>query len=780
MDGFGRFPDLLQSDVVTKMVASSLITIMTTTHPAHVLRKPEAAPAFRNDVKQFVQLIEGGRVSILNRMEQQDVDYRYIQDAKTLNTLVEELIAAGHTEFAIDCEWGGAHFMSGWLRTIQFSWAPGKAAVVVLRNRESQERPVFQPAIFNAVDALRRLLDRDGVKIYGQLFRSDAVWLESLGLPVMRHFAFDVGQADHALNESQEHDLTAIALRYTAMGRYDMEVVQWTKNNKCPDGGYGAVPDELLHPYAAADADAVMRTTPILRAKLAKPENRAVAENYYKTTLPANQGIHEIEMNGVHVDPERMVDLLWKYTDKKQELLDELRETISWPDFNPRSVTQKGKLLFGKPEDGGFGLMPIKTTEKPAREWVQILSEPPEVQARVRPSTDSESLGLLVLNAQNAYQAAAIEKLQDFQRIDQVTKNFLRPPGGADLDMEHDHIEYAEDKFVEGLVGHIMADGCIHTSISQLKETGRWGSRRPNLQNLSKRMESFYQMIMGDDIESLRSCIVAPDGYVLVESDFKSAEIVVLAYISGDEQLIADATGPIKLHAKVAVDTFKAPSTYQEVNKTHPHLYVAAKNINFGIPYQRGAKAIARQILRETKGKVRLSVEETQEMIDQWYLRYPGVTDYIEWCKYRVRHDPHYIQNPWGRRRHFYLTDNESANAAQEREGVNFTIQSTVAGALDRAIFNLWSYKRMTGMKYRLTLGIHDAVLAEVPYEEVARYMDEVLPVCMVHGTQIPAGERNPSFKLDIDPEIMLRWSEHPSREMLEATGIPERFLPAA
>jgi hypothetical protein len=49
----------------------------------------------------------------------------------------------------------------------------------------------------------------------------------------------------------------------------------------------------------------------------------------------------------------------------------------------------------------------------------------------------------------------------------------------------------------------------------------------------------------------------------------------------------------------------------------------------------------------------------------------------------------------------------------------------------------------------------------------------------MVHGTQVPAGERNVSFKLDIDPEIMFRWSEHPSRKEMEPTGIPERFWPA-
>jgi uracil-DNA glycosylase family 4 len=777
--GFGQFPEMLSSDTLTKLTNSSTISVMTALHPAHILHKPEKAPAFRQDIARFASVVSGSQKSYFVHPEEKS-NYQYIQDADTLNALVDKLIAEGHKTFAMDCEWGGEHYMTGWLRTVQFSWAPNEAAVVILRNCESQRDPVFQPSIFSAVEALRRLIDRDGVKIWGQLFRSDAPWLESLGLPVMRHFAFDVGQADHALNESQEHDLTAIALRYTNKGRYDIDLVQWTKNNKCPDGGYGAIPDHILHPYAAADADVVMCAAPVIQELLNKPENAAVKELYYKTILPANQGIHEIEMNGVFIDPDRMVDLLWKYTDKKQEILDRLRTMISWPDFNPRSPVQKGKLLFGKVEDGGFGLMPVKTTEKPAREWDRILAEPPEVQARVRPSTDAESLDILSLNAVSEHQTAAIETLQDFQRIDQMTKNFLRPPGGADLDMEHEHIDYDPALFVEGLVGHIMSDGCIHTSISQLKETGRWSTRRPQLQNWSKRMESYYKMIMGDDIAPLRSCIVAPPGHVLIESDFKSAEIVVLAFISGDPQLIADATGPIKLHAKVAVDVFKAPSDYKKVSKTHPHLYVAAKNINFGIPYQRGAKAIARQILRETKGKVRMSVEEVKEMIAGWYARYGGVTGYIEWCKYRVNNPPFYIQNPWGRRRHFHLSDIPATMAAQEREAINYDIQSTVAGALDRAVYNLWAYRKMNGMRYKLILGIHDAVLAAVPYDEVEHYMDVALPTCMVYGATVPASEISPSFRIDIDPEIMFRWSEQPKREQLAKTGIPERFWPAA
>lgn len=277
-EGFGKFPEMLSSDTITKLVQSSAISVMTSLHPAHMLHKPEKAPAFRQDVERFVKVVSGDAKSYFVHPEQKS-NYRYIRDADTLNKLVDELIAKGYKTFGVDCEWGGEHYMTGWLRTIQFAWAPGEGAAVILRDCEHQREPVFQPSIFSAIDALRRLIDRDGVKIWGQLFRSDAAWLEQLGLPVMRRFAFDVGQADHALNESQEHDLTSIALRYTDMGRYDIDVVQWLKNHKTPDGGYGHVPDDLLHPYAVADADVLIRAAPPIQKLLALPENAAPAKD---------------------------------------------------------------------------------------------------------------------------------------------------------------------------------------------------------------------------------------------------------------------------------------------------------------------------------------------------------------------------------------------------------------------------------------------------------------------------------------------------------------------
>lgn len=751
--------------------------VMVSYHPAAVLHEPSTRPEFEADIEAFVRMISGDtdRRAVIAGFDKLKDKYHVIDSNDKLDNLIDDLIDQGVKTLAVDCEWAGQspYEESSWLRTIQFAWGPEKSAVAVLR------RCGGAPAMdqFKALDSIRRLIDRKGVCLLGHNFRADALWLEEAGIPAMRRLAFDTMLAQHVLNETIPRDLSSMTLRYTNMGRYDFELETWKRNNPQPEElGYGWIPDEILLPYAAADTDATFRIFKELLAELSSPKNADLAHLFWTIEMPANHGIHEMERNGLLVDTDRMIDLLWRYMERKRELLSELREMIHWPEFNPRSHPQKVRLLFGDPEDGGLGLMPIKSTEKPNRPWAKVLQLPPNERDRINPAVDMETLELLSVDAPMEHQRSVVELLRKFQIIDQITKNFLRPPDGH---TEDSVIDYTLEQYSEGLLGHVGRDGRIRTSIDQCKETGRYGSRAPNLQNISKRQEPKYQEIMGESIPTLRSCFIARPGYVLVESDFKSAEIVSMAYVSGDPNLIEDATGPIKLHAKIAVDILGAPHSYHEVADAAPNLYISAKNINFGIPYQRGAKAIARQVNRETKGEAEMTDEAAQEFIDAWYARYSMFQQYVDQCKYIVTHPPYFAKSAYKRRRHFQPTDDDGIVASQHRECVNFGIQSLVADALSRAIVNLWLYKRRNPWcEFHMLLAIHDAVIIEVPVKHLAHVWDVVLPKCMCHDNWVPQLENGHRFKLDTDPELYLRWGEKPKADELAALGVPERFWP--
>lgn len=776
----GQFPDRFSTPETMQALFDSVmpITVMATQHPAQALREPELIPGLEADIESFIAAVNGGSKPMISLLK--TCEYSYIDNVTELTALVDKLIADGITELAMDCEWGGEHYKDGWLRTIQFAWDVGKAAVVILRTAASQQELVFKPDLAAAVAALKKLIDRPGVKLSGQNFRSDALWLEDLGLPVMAHFTYDTMLADHALNESQPHNLTAIALRHTNLGRYDFELESWLKlHPQAKELGYANVPDNLLHKYGATDADAVFRIKQVQEPLFELPEHAGIKQLFYSIIMPANQPIHEMEQLGIAVDTDRMVDLFWKYTERKKQLIADLRNLTTRPGLNPRSYQQKTMLLFGPVEKGGLALTPTKATGKPAKEWSEVLRLPTEEQVRYNPSTDSESLELISQSVpEGCYADRVIELLQDFQTIDQITKNFLKAPAGYTGEDDEGAGDFELDDFDSGLLGHVKNDGRIHTTVSQIKETGRHSTMRPSLQNITKKMEPVYQRIMGYEIPKLRSCFVAKPGYVLIESDYKSAEIVALAYITGDANLITDALGPVKLHAKVAVDVFGAPCSYEEVADLYPYYYVGAKNVNFGIPYQRGAKAIARQINRDTKGKANMTPEQAQLFIDSWYRRYQEVRTYVNYCDWCVNKRG-YIDTPWGRRRHFYRVDSASVMAAQVREAVNFPIQSTVADCLNATLFNLWDYKRRRPEhSFNIVLAIHDAVLLEVPIEHIEPVIDYVLPLCMTHAVEVPATDRTPAFKLGTDREVYLRWGEAPTAADLQAVGVPEKYWP--
>ena len=756
------------------------IKVLGTIHPAAIFSEQGYRPGFEADLAIFRDLVQGGRVS--NPVVGQGCDYRIVTSSGQLKGIVDEILGQDLKliDLAIDCEWGGGDFVHGKLRTVQFSWGAKQAACVVLR-REGLVEAMPPSELWKVMVELKRLFTNPRVCLIGHNMRSDAKWLVMEDIPVMDRFTWDTMLADHMINENSEHGLDACAIRYTDMGRYDMTLNQWLKRNKInskiiKDQGFAMVPGDVLHPYGCCDVDATWRIKQVQAKILAKPENARINHCFRNLVLPCNYPIHEIEMNGIPVDYGRMTELVWEYDRKKDELIKEVRRSLNNPQFNFRSYPQISKLLFAPKAEGGFELTPLKTTGKPSVMWEDLDRLSESDRKRYNPSTDAETLEYL------GDKNPIAGMLRDLKIIDQVTKGFLRLP---EEDDDGDLV------YVDGLVGAIDPDDRIRTTISQMSETGRWKSSNPNLQNLPKKQDKELERIMGAHIPKIRSCFIARPGYVLIEADYKSAEIFTLGYLSNCAKLIKDARSD--LHARGAVTRMGAkPWAGFEEGKSPPEdwlkeykaLRVASKTVSFGIPYQRGAKAIAREIVKSTKGKVRCDTGIAQGYINDWYGDYVEVEAYVDMCKESVK-NPGHLFNPFGRTRRFFSGADEATIAAQQREAVNMPIQGTVADVLNTAVLNLIEWRRMNPgeAKYDILLAIHDAVLLEVPGEYVNVLVDRVLPECMSYGVQVPSWTPVPHwtptkpFSLDIDIEVMTRWGEKPKPDDLRARRVPDSYI---
>jgi uracil-DNA glycosylase family 4 len=557
------------------------------------------------------------------------VDYRYVYDADTLCAEVDKVNPGW---LSIDCEWGSntrSDYLHGELRTVQFSSRTHESTVVVLRGQNMVDR--FKDGPDMATPALKRLLEAPGTRICGHYFRSDQKFLEQLGIDVLPAWenGFDTMLGYHLLKPHADgFGLEILSTRHTDLGRYDGPVYKWMKDNKAASKaslrqhGYGLIPDDLLLPYAAADTDVVLRCVPYLieclkAEKIATPymlrghRMETMYDLYRYMVHPAGIGINEMEKEGLYTDYDRLTNLIDTFSKKKKELEVEFMTAINWPEFNFRSVDHVKELLFGpQPRKGklspdGANILyatPLKTSGKPAKDWEAVPQHDKDA-GKVSPSTDGETLQILAAD----YKIAGL--LRRLRTVDQAIKNFLCPAEDEDEESGDTDIDVVAN-YEKGLASCIDEDMRIRTRIGQLTDSGRYTSSGPNLMNQYKKMEAELRKIFATDEQALvatpkwsempvdklkergllphdyfplRSCFIAPPGYVIVESDYAQAELHVLAYRSRDPHMMEIVADPSRdLHSEMAVNAFKLPCKPSEVKKAYGPQRIMAKAVIFG------------------------------------------------------------------------------------------------------------------------------------------------------------------------------------------------------
>lgn len=650
---------------------------------------------------------------------------------------------------------------------------------------------------------------------------------------------WDSGLMYHAYNETASYRLTDMTVRLTQAPVYDARLKQHITDyciendiDKSELEGFGFLPQWILHPeptdpewgdnYAQYDPDVTRRIAIRHFAELLPRDwsGNPCWEPFWRSHR-ASLGVLEMEMTGLPLDSDRVDRLTTLYMDCHNRLLEEFRRSINWPAFNPNSTPQCVAFLFGddfgrkldkksgvfsyiRPRDAmTMNMTPVKTTGKRSKLWEDVVRRG---EAHLHsPSTDKEVLGIL------GQHHPAIMMLRDIKFIGQVLKGPLREPmmdeSGQWLRDDTGHLQYKK-----GLAAEAQADGRVHTHISQNKETGRASSSRPPLQNISKRREDDYKRILGHlvtDKETgekkykgdypaifptphylapIRTIFRAPEGHVLVEADYTGAELAVIAWLAGDRNMIEhvrrnslpeDDPNHFDIHSNRAVSAFRlaCPPTKKGLKDSgYASLRVAAKNVNFGIPYGRSAEAIARQCKEEG---TEVSVADCQRMIDAYFADYPDVAAFLADCRNRSQ-QARWMAGSFGRFRRFIATRDRSVIGEQERQAQNFPIQNTVADAVWTAVHNFYEFRqRNPDYRYKIGLQIHDALLFLVPIPQLRMFLDNCLRQCMIE--QVPIWPRrldntplpvNEPYYFGIDHDVQINWGEGISEAKAAELGI--------
>jgi len=242
--------------------------------------------------------------------------------------------------------------------------------------------------------------------------------------------------------------------------------------------------------------------------------------------------------------------------------------------------------------------------------------------------------------------------------------------------------------------------GRVHTSFNQTgTETGRLSSSNPNLQNIP---------IKTDIGGKIRQAIIATGkDNCLLSCDYSQIELRVLAHLSGDETLVKAFHSHQDIHRLTASLIYNIPESEVKENMRE-----VAKRVNFGIVYGQSAYGLGKDL--------DIPVNQAQDFIDAYFLRYPKVKKYIE-AQIKRAEVEGFVTTLLGRRRYIPEINNKNLGIRQfaQRQAVNTPLQGTASDLIKLAMINIAARIKAKGLAAKMILQIHDELVFDLPAAEL-------------------------------------------------------------
>jgi DNA polymerase-1 len=253
--------------------------------------------------------------------------------------------------------------------------------------------------------------------------------------------------------------------------------------------------------------------------------------------------------------------------------------------------------------------------------------------------------------------------------------------------------------YTDALQAQINAEtGRVHTSYSLTgAQTGRLSSTDPNLQNIPIRTEVGRQ---------IRDAFVAEPGNVVLAADYSQIELRLAAHMADVPALKQAFAEGADIHAMTATELFG------EVTRD---TRARAKTINFAILYGISRWGLA--------GRLEVTAEEAQVMIDTYFQRFPGINRYIAETLTHVR-ERGFTETLFGRKTHFPRLKSKVQHERQgaERAAINAPIQGTCADIIKRAMVRMGPALAEAGLpNVRMLLQVHDELVFELPEADIEK-----------------------------------------------------------
>ena len=259
--------------------------------------------------------------------------------------------------------------------------------------------------------------------------------------------------------------------------------------------------------------------------------------------------------------------------------------------------------------------------------------------------------------------------------------------------IDYRELSKLDSTYAAGLVRSIGDDGRIHTTFTQaMTNTGRLSSAEPNLQNIPVRTTEGSR---------LRAAFTAPEGRILVDSDYSQIELRLLAAMSGDEVMSEAFINGEDIHRRTAAKIYGV-----DEDMVTSKMRSSAKTVNFSIIYGISDYGLATDL--------GIGYQEAADLIKEYSAQFPGIMNYLDSLKKKGEKDG-FVETLYGRRR--YLTELKSQNRNLRnfglRAAMNMPIQGTAADIIKIAMNKVYKALKAQFPTAKLVMQVHDELIVE-------------------------------------------------------------------
>lgn len=564
------------------------------------------------------------------------------------------------------------------------------------------------------------------------------------------------------------------------------------------DGALEELTLDQLYTYGGSDA-ALTRAIAYHQINVlakAEPDDGAnklkkFAKNYY---FPASRALAVLECNGIYVRQDHLAYLqgedspVWARMSTIEHKMQNLPDVLAFRDQYKDRIGGKVKNASNFEqdlwnfEDRSLPKLDLNKQDVQRYFYLDFL--------KLNPLKRSKKTGEPTLNSMflNFYAKPTVFK--ETPKIKEKFCDYYGNPMGADekdgtplynenalqLEAEYRKLKKLGTAYLDGIEGYLRnpKGDCIDSRVrasynAHGTDTGRLSSQNPNLQQLPGRdkvAKSVKNMFQAEPPSEK-----FPEGTVLIQGDYKTAEVRWAALFSQDKNLISifqessrligeaisDASVTDQdfekanlladLHRRTASLMFGKPA--DQINKTERQ---NSKSITFGLMFGMAVKTLA-----ENNG---WTLEEGEDKLEKYFSAFPQLESWLKKIPDTAKRKG-YVETFMGRRRRLKhllemgkLADSWKHLTEGERKAMNASIQGQSSDAGTIGMFMFLQYIFDNGLEERWLVEnvVHDSCLVQVPYNDLKTALN-VMKKCFVKDMQSYI-EKNWDCEINVDIEM--------------------------